>query len=375
MRRSVLALVGLMALLIAATFIPGASAQVGGPDYDIPGGHFYTQTNAGAGPNFGYRITDEGGIGFWSEFKRLGGVNALGYPASRRFTLDGFVVQATQKVIMQWRPEVGQVYFVNVFDKLHDQGKDGALQQQFGIPPQLDPSFDAGKTPDQIQAARLALLNADPAIAARYGTGPSAILYNGLPTSQITNAGPFSIIRAQRVAIQKWNTAGPGGITPGTVSVVNGGDVAKTLGLVSSDAQITETSTGQPAATPTPAFTPTPTPAPYVFLSKGVNTPPINCGGSNRVPCVDSAPNTGTQYVQGHVMDKSGNGLSGFVLNMDFYGNRLTTGTEGDGLFTFILSSDCPIQHREYTIYVVDGSGNQVSDKKTVVYDNCNTAG
>src|SRR6266571_777649 len=166
MRRSVFALAGLIVLLIASTYLPGAGAQVGG-DSDIPGGHFYTQTNAGAGPQFGYRITDEGGIGFWSEFKRLGGVNALGFPASRRFMLDGFFAQATQKVIMQWRPEVSQVYFVNVFDKLHDQSKDSALQQQFGIPPQLDPSFDAGKTPDQIQAARLALLSVDPAMASR----------------------------------------------------------------------------------------------------------------------------------------------------------------------------------------------------------------
>src|SRR5690349_16871709 len=160
----------LAAVILAALGAPLADAQTTGADQDIPGGHFFTQTNSNAGPQFGYRITDEGGIGFWSEFKRLGGVTALGYPASRRFSLDGFIVQATQKVIMQWRPEVSQVYFVNVFDKLHDQGKDSALQQQFGIPPQLDPSFDAGKTPDQIQAARLALLSADAGIAQRYGT-------------------------------------------------------------------------------------------------------------------------------------------------------------------------------------------------------------
>src|SRR5439155_10531681 len=173
--------------------------------------------------------------------------------------------------------------------------KDSALQQQFGIPPQLDPSFDAGKTPDQIQAARLALLAPDPAMASRYGTGPAAILYNGLPTSQITNAGAFTIIRAQRVAIQHWTSAGPGGIAPGSVSMVNGGDVAKQLGLVPGDAQITETTTGQAAATPTPVFTATPTPQPFQYLSKGVNEGLPNCGGANRVPCIDSGPNPGTQ--------------------------------------------------------------------------------
>src|SRR5712691_1776536 len=270
---------GLIAVIVAALRLPLASAQTAPGEQDIPGGHFYTQTNSNAGPQWGYRITDEGGIGFWSEFKRLGGVNALGYPVSRRFLLDGFFVQATQKVILQWRPDVSppQVYFVNAFDKLHDMSMDAALQQQFQIPPQLDPSFDAGKTPDQIQAARLGLLNADAAIAARYGSGPSAILYNGLPSSQLTNAGPFSIIRAQRLAIQKWNSPGPGGIKPGDVSVVNGGDVAKTLGLVPADATILENTGGQIQATPTPiAPTATPTPG-FTFKSKAVTDPPVDC--------------------------------------------------------------------------------------------------
>ncbi|HUZ78366.1 MAG TPA: hypothetical protein VMV93_12375 [Chloroflexota bacterium] len=378
MRRSVFALASLVALLVGATYLPGVGAQVaGGPDYDIPGGHFYTQTNSNAGPNYGYRITNERGIGFWDQFQKLGGFTALGYPASRRFQLDGFFVQATQKYLLQWRPEVSQVYFVNVFDKLHDQGKDAALQQQFGIPAQVDPSVD--------QATRLGWLNADPAIAAKFGTGPAALQTNGLPTSQITPAGPFSIIRAERDAIQKWNSAGPGGITPGTVSVVNGGDVAKTLGLVPGDAQITETAQGQPLATPTPAATATPVgptatptvnPALFPFISKSVNTPPIDCGNGNRVTdCNDSDPNAGTQYIQGHVLDKSGNGLSGYTLEMTYYGNSVMAGTEGDGLFTFILSNSCPAQNLTYQVFVVDGQGRQSSDMRTVNYTNCNTAG
>ena len=89
-----------------------------------------------------------------------------------------------------------QVYFVNVFDKLHDQGKDSILQSQFQIPAQLDASFDAGKTPEQSQAARLALLDAEPAIAARYGKGQAAILYNGLPTSAVANQSSRPSARA-----------------------------------------------------------------------------------------------------------------------------------------------------------------------------------
>ena len=243
-------------LLIAAAAAMPAGAQTPPPDYDLAGGgHFYTETNSGVGPQYGYRITDEGGIGFWSEFKRLGGVNALGYPASRRFMLDGFMVQATQKVLMQWRPDTGQVAFVNVFDKLHDQGQDSALLSTYQVPAQLDPSFDAGKTPDQVQAARLNLLNADGPIKSQYNAaGAAAVLYNGLPTSQVTDAGPFLILRAQRVAIQHWKVDNAAaGVKAGAVTVVNGGDVAKKLNLVPADAQITETTTGQPASTPTPA--------------------------------------------------------------------------------------------------------------------------
>jgi hypothetical protein len=371
-RGSVFALVSAIITIVGALWLPGVAAQTpAGPDYDLPGGgHFYTQTNAGAGAQFGYRITDEGGIGFWSEFKRLGGVTALGYPASRRFQLDGFFVQATQKYILQWRPEVGQVFFVNVFDKLHDQGKDSALQSQFGIPAPVDPGVD--------QATRLGYLNADPAVAGQYGTGPGAIQANGLPTSQLVNQGVFSIIRNQRDAIQKWNQPGPGGIQPGQVSVVNGGDVSKALGLVSSDAQITETAQGQPAATPTPIATATPTATPvpqFGFLSKDVTTAPMDCGNGNRVPCVNSAPNAGLQYVQGHVVDKNGNGVCCFNVTMAFYGNTITVGTEGDGLFTHTLSSNCPIETRVYNFYITDGSGKQASDMKTITYTNCNNAG
>ncbi|HLI76792.1 MAG TPA: hypothetical protein VKV02_07595, partial [Acidobacteriaceae bacterium] len=143
-----------------------------------------------------------------------------------------------------------------------------------------------------------------------------------------------------------------------------------------------ETSTGQlstPAATPTPAGpapTPTTNPSAYPFHFKPVGQPPTDCGSGNRVyDCNDSDPNNGLQYIQGHVLDAKGNGLSGYNVRMDFYGNSLTVGTEGDGLFTLILSNNCPIQTRVYTVYIVDGQGHQASDKHEVDYSNCNTAG
>ncbi|HEU0167401.1 MAG TPA: hypothetical protein VFS62_06465, partial [Chloroflexota bacterium] len=324
MRKRMIALASIVIVLLAIMYLPDASAQTTGADYDLSptqtfgavAGHFYTQANGGAGPNFGYRITDEAGVKFWSEFQRLGGVPVLGYPSSRRFTMDGFTVQATQKYILQWRPEVGQAYFVNVFDKLHDLGQDAALQARFNIPPQADPNID--------QATRLGWLNADPAVAAQFGTGPGALQTNGLPTSQITPAGAFSIIRAERDAIQHWNQAGPGGIQPGAVTVVNGGDVAKSLGLVPSDAQITETASGQLAATPTPVATATPA---FAWRAKNPTDPPVRCGlvaygDPNYEPCELSDPNAGTQRVYGHILDPNGNGISGIIIQATAYGNN-----------------------------------------------------
>src|SRR5262245_19602434 len=58
-------------------------------DYPVVGGHFFTQ--AGGGGDRGYAITDLDGVPFFTTFDDMGGVEALGYPASRRFEFGGFV--------------------------------------------------------------------------------------------------------------------------------------------------------------------------------------------------------------------------------------------------------------------------------------------
>ena len=392
MQRTILA-VGMALVLVLSVLLGrlGASAQASPPDFDLPNGtgHFYTQANGGAGPQYGYLITDEDGVNFWSEFRRLGGVDALGYPSSQRFILDGFTVQATQKVLMQWRPEIHQVYFVNVFDKLHDLGMDSVLQQTYQIPPQVGPDFDAGKTSfDAITAGRLALLNGDPAIAAHFYAGrpaPLAVLYNGLPTSQETDMGPFFAIRDQRDAFQRWKVDNvAAGIKAGDVSEVNGGDIAKQLGLVPAVAAYTETSAGvvnapTPTATPTPAATATPTATPrpaFPYVSKDVNAPPVDCGPNNRVSCTESDPNQGTQFIQGHIVDRNGNGIGGVPMQaVSNYGLLIKTQTEGDGLFTFIIGTNCPPGPVVWTVTVTDSNGNPISDPHSITYTDCKVAG
>ncbi|MGH2369384.1 MAG: hypothetical protein ACRDI2_14415, partial [Chloroflexota bacterium] len=105
-----------VALLMLALWPSGAGAQ--GivretlRDYQVVNGYFFTQT--GGSPDYGYSVTDDDGIPLWQEFLRLGGPDVLGYPVSRRFVWDGFVVQATQKAVLQWRPDLGRAVPVNL---------------------------------------------------------------------------------------------------------------------------------------------------------------------------------------------------------------------------------------------------------------------
>lgn len=215
-------------LLIALLLMPtGASAAP--PDFDVPSGHFFTQAGSGDG-NLGFTVVDDGQARFWSEFKRLGGVAGVGYPISHRFTWNGFVVQAMQKGVMQWRPEVGRAYFVNVFDEMSTAGKDDWLLAVRSTPRPLGAEFDAGKNWNEIVSSRLALLNANSAIKARYHAVADPMNLYGLPTSPVVDNGNHYAIRLQRALIQQWKVAVPWA-TAGQVTLANGGDVGKEAGL------------------------------------------------------------------------------------------------------------------------------------------------
>src|SRR3972149_7027706 len=128
-RLQILPVLFLLALL-ALSPLPSMAQE---PDYDIPGGHFYTQASGqGGGAGTGYRITDEADIPFWTQFQGLGGVTAVGYVSSRRFEHNGLTNQATQKYVLQWQP--GGLYYLNVFDELSAMGKDAWLSSVPAIP-------------------------------------------------------------------------------------------------------------------------------------------------------------------------------------------------------------------------------------------------
>ncbi|MDQ4076380.1 MAG: glycosyl hydrolase family 18 protein [Chloroflexota bacterium] len=217
----------LLLLLPLGSASPPAQAQ-GQADWDIPGGHFFTQTG---GNGRGYAVTDEGGVPFWSEFKRLGGVAAVGYPVSQRFVWDGFVVQVFQRVVFQWHPDAGKVYFVNVFDRLGEMGADEWLLRVRQTPSarQWD---EAGLTWDEIVRRRLAVLDAFPAIRTAYfGVVGDPIQANGLPTTAVVDMGNHYALRAQRVVFQQWKEDVPWA-RQGEVTMALGGSIAKEAGLL-----------------------------------------------------------------------------------------------------------------------------------------------
>ena len=227
-----------------APAVPPAPAPVpaGEADFPIANGRFFTQTGGGGGR--GYAVTDDSAVRFWSELNRLGGVAAVGYPASQRFQWDGFTVQVFQRVVFQWRPESSSVAFVNVFDRLHDLGKDDFLLRVRQTPPPR--AFeDGGKPWDQVVRAHLAVMDAYPAIRAKYAdVVGDPIQASGLPVSDVTDMGNHYALRAQRVVFQQWKQDVPWA-KAGQVTVALGGDIAKETGVLPDPGALLPTTPGR----------------------------------------------------------------------------------------------------------------------------------
>ncbi|MBV9897222.1 MAG: cellulase family glycosylhydrolase [Chloroflexi bacterium] len=202
-----------------------------GADYDTPNGHFFTQTNArGKDSPSGFSVTDDSNVPLWTGFQSLGGVDTLGYPVTRRFEMDGFTVQAFQKAVLQWHPESKSFAFLNTFDVLHDRGKDDWLAVFRQTPPPVDTSPDAGLAWDKIVARHVAMLEkVPPPLKASFLGDADWLDHYGLPvaTQETQNS---VVVRAQRATLQYWKEDVPWA-AKGSVSVANGGDLAKEAGV------------------------------------------------------------------------------------------------------------------------------------------------
>jgi hypothetical protein len=202
-------------------------------DWPIPNGHFYTQTN-GLPPltsATGYQVVNAGGLGFWGESQRLGGIDVLGYPLSNRFNWRGVTVQVFQKFVLQGPEAGGEVSVLNLMDELSVLGKDDFLKDERSIPPPLPPEFDRGRSPAEVPSARLALLVDDPALERAYKEATDPFRQFGLPTSRVTDMGEYlTAIRCQRAVLQRWKQD-VAWAKAGDVTLANVGQIAIEAGL------------------------------------------------------------------------------------------------------------------------------------------------
>jgi len=207
-------------------------------DYDLAdlAGHFYRQTNGFDGSGeAGYAITDDAEAPLWTEFQRLGGVEALGYPVSNRFTYQGLPTQVFQKAALQWQPDLEMAVPVDVFDNVNP-ATDAWLDMYRQVPPSPEWSTDANQDWDQVVVEHESLLDAFPPLHDLYFSDPDPVMTYGLPLS-VRQYDSMVVVRTQRAVLQLWTVDTPWAAA-GTVVVGNAGDIAKEAGLWPSQAII-----------------------------------------------------------------------------------------------------------------------------------------
>lgn len=238
-------------LVLIATLGGGAAQAEMPPDYDIPGGHFFTQgAPSGSPEGSGFGVTDEQGIPFWTTYQAEGGLLRMGYPLSGRFIRDGLVTQVLQKIVFQWHPGTGVVEFVNVLDELNYAGRDAWLE---GLLVPAQAAIDeTGLDLHDREVGRLALLAASPAIESFFNATDDPIRLFGLPTSALVDYGDMEAIRLQRAVLQLWKVDTQFA-EPGDVLIANGGQLAVRAGLFDAVALAPEVRTEAPTAEPTAA--------------------------------------------------------------------------------------------------------------------------
>jgi hypothetical protein len=302
----------------------------GRDDYPVAGGWFYSQANGrDAGGVYGYAVTDNDGVPFWSWFQRYGGVNVVGYPVSHRFLWDGFVSQAFQKVIFQYRPDQGgAVVFVNVFDQLSKAGKDDWLLTVRNVPKSQDWSIDTGKDWPTIVQNHQKLLDPYPAIRSAYFAAADPVTQFGLPMG-VQEFSNVIVVRAQRTVLQQWKVDVPWA-RAGQVVLANGGDVAKEAGILPAEAIAPQPFTYRPSTLPTVSLAaptaPSPTPAPPAAPAA---TPTPTSNLPYRVESVSYLPNCGLTQLRVLVRDAGGAPVNGLIARIEWADQKLESNPTG----------------------------------------------
>ena len=225
-----LATAGGLLLPAGAALAQAADGESKVPDWDVPGGHFYTQTAPPDAPaDSGYLVADAGEVPFWREFRNLGGTAQLGFPLSARYDEGPNTYQVMQVGIMRRSGDTGQVDLHPVFVAFAEMGMDDWLQTR-GVPATA-PALR--QNPDLPVETRLSWFT-QPAIRAAWafaGEDTARARY-GLPMSEPQRFGPFISQRFERATLQLWLDAVPDQPAPGTVTTVQAGELLKEAKLI-----------------------------------------------------------------------------------------------------------------------------------------------
>ncbi|MDQ3703227.1 MAG: class F sortase, partial [Chloroflexota bacterium] len=248
--RRLLALVASVALALQLVALgPASTARAHVPDYPVPNGHFFTQTSAsGSDSLLGFAVSNADGVPLWEEYKRLGGIRSLGYPASKRFIWNGWVAQVVQRGILVWHPERSRAELANVMDDLSAAGYDEWLRSTQGVPAPFDENEEAGLDFEAVKERRLRFLDGNPAVKQRFMAERNWQELYGLPVAFDESAQAW-VLRTQRVAFQHWKVDVPWA-RKGTVTIAHGGDLAKEVGLLAPEFLLPEVPTVYRAESP-----------------------------------------------------------------------------------------------------------------------------
>lgn len=230
-------------------------------DWDVPDGHFYSQTAPPTAPeDTGYVVANTEGISLWREFQALGGAAKLGYPVSSRYIVDDAAYQVFQGGVLRWSLQQQRAEIDDLFASHADAQFDAWLAGR-GIPLPAQPLLD---NPTLSAEARLAFLT-HPQLRSAYlnGDEAAAVARYGLPVSEPERHGPYLAQRFSRAVLQLWLDQVPGQPAPGTITLVQVVDILRDADLI-----------------PEAALEPQPAPAPRPV----VEVPPAN------VPVITAAP-------------------------------------------------------------------------------------
>jgi hypothetical protein len=229
---------------LAQTLVPNTL-----PDWDVPEGHFYTQTAPRVGTtDVGYVVSNSGGATLWQAFRTLGGPGQLGYPISGRWESGGETYQATQSALLQWAPGANEAQVYPVYQVFAEEGMDNWLEAQ-GIPPTAPELAADPHLPDDVRHGWLTNPSLRDAYWSHYQLhGPRLF---GRPMSEPVRMGPYVTQRFERAVLQLWLDRVPGQPEPGSLVMVQTGDLLRRAAMIPDDALAP-----QPAPAPRPAVIP-----------------------------------------------------------------------------------------------------------------------